>query len=293
MQCAALDLIADALHRVSLEWDKVCRYTEEVLDSTASVFVTSIDDKLLFDDDGFSISRKYFWLINSVHEFGEMIAATIHTWEEYKAGYVEPYLDVATKIPLNEKNSLQTILLKVEHTIQNLKHIQGKLARQREKGVAVRDGLFSASSVRESKMSSRLAENIKLLTYVSIFYLPLTFCVSIWSTSDTLGYSAMIITTVIVAFVTYFVVLNLNHLAAACAKYYAYHKGILVQQMKQDENWKSHGRRFEQSQPGTGDQELKPSEWLVVIYWLTIICKSSRFKSLKPATNEETQELPI
>ena len=36
--------------------------------------------------------------------------------------------------------------------------------------------LFSASSVQESKAATRLGENVRLLTYVSIFYLPLSFC---------------------------------------------------------------------------------------------------------------------
>src|SRR4051812_45042400 len=36
--------------------------------------------------------------------------------------------------------------------------------------------LFSASGVMESRASTRLNENIKLLTFVSIFFLPLSFC---------------------------------------------------------------------------------------------------------------------
>lgn len=36
--------------------------------------------------------------------------------------------------------------------------------------------LFNASAVMESRMSTRLGENIKLLTLVSIFFLPLSFC---------------------------------------------------------------------------------------------------------------------
>jgi hypothetical protein len=35
--------------------------------------------------------------------------------------------------------------------------------------------LFNASGVVESRASTRLGEIVKLLTYVSIFYLPLSF----------------------------------------------------------------------------------------------------------------------
>lgn len=36
--------------------------------------------------------------------------------------------------------------------------------------------LFNASAVVESRLSTRLSQNVRLLTYVSIFYLPLAFC---------------------------------------------------------------------------------------------------------------------
>jgi len=36
--------------------------------------------------------------------------------------------------------------------------------------------LFNASALVESRASTRLGQNVKLLTYVSIFYLPLAFC---------------------------------------------------------------------------------------------------------------------
>ncbi|KAL8937963.1 MAG: hypothetical protein Q9216_004149 [Gyalolechia sp. 2 TL-2023] len=286
MQRAALDLIAGALHDVALEWSNICHYTEETLGSTANIFGLALDDKLLFDDENFSDSRKYSWLINSAHEFAEMISATIHAWEEYRAGYVEPYLNIGTLIPSDERKAILSIVSKIEKTLQNLGYIEEKFVRQKGKSVALRDGLFAASSVRESKTSSRLAENIKLLTYVSIFYLPLTFCVSIWSTSDTLGYTAMAITTVTVGLATYLIVLNLNRLAAGCATYYAFRKQIIVQQMKNDTRWKNIGRRFEQYQPLTIPQ-LKPSEWLVAIYWLARVSRPWKTRTLESASKEE------
>ncbi|PMD53965.1 uncharacterized protein K444DRAFT_618424 [Hyaloscypha bicolor E] len=71
----------------------------------------------------------------------------------------------------------------------------------------------------EPRASTLLGQNVKLLTYVSIFYLPLVFCAirifpisptfslrfshyanaskqSIWSTSDTFGYPNLVCTMV-------------------------------------------------------------------------------------------------
>jgi hypothetical protein len=71
--------------------------------------------------------------------------------------------------------------------------IEERLKSQKARAEALRDGvsllsdrgagckltilkLFNASAVVESRLSTKLAQNVKLLIYVSIFYLPLAFC---------------------------------------------------------------------------------------------------------------------
>jgi hypothetical protein len=44
--------------------------------------------------------------------------------------------------------------------------------------------LFNASGVMESRASTRLGENVKLLTFVSIFFLLLSFCMGSHSKSS-------------------------------------------------------------------------------------------------------------
>jgi uncharacterized protein YfaA (DUF2138 family) len=43
----------------------------------------NLADKL-FDDDSFSISKKYFWAINFLHEFIRLIDDNIEQWERYR-----------------------------------------------------------------------------------------------------------------------------------------------------------------------------------------------------------------
>jgi len=59
---------------------------------------------------------------------------------------------------------------------REIDNIALKLQAKRIEALALRDGLFSASVVIESRAATRLGENIKLLTFVSIFFLPLSFC---------------------------------------------------------------------------------------------------------------------
>lgn len=53
---------------------------------------------------------------------------------------------------------------------------------------------------------------MKLLTYVSIFYLPLSFCVALWSINENYSRPPLIITTVLVGFATYFLLANMHNI---------------------------------------------------------------------------------
>ncbi|KAL8829866.1 MAG: hypothetical protein Q9170_005989 [Blastenia crenularia] len=202
------------------------------------------------------------WKRLIIPEFSSNISAIFHTWKNYQAEYVDPYINIGGPISRTEDNPMRQVLSKIEGTIQILQHTQEQFDNQQAETVALRDGLFAASAVRESKTSTglaktstrlaaisthltetsiQLAENIRLLTYVSIFYLPLSFCVTIWSTSDALGYSTLIYTTAIVRFTTYIIVLNINHLSAWCTKRYGPFKRNVVEKMKQDGAWQAIG----------------------------------------------------
>lgn len=118
---------------------------------------------------------------------------------------------------------------------------------------------------------------------------------SIWSTSDTLGYSALVVTTVIVGLGTYLVVLNIQGLAAICSKHYENHKRRIIERMKSDETWKTLGHRFEQTGLERAKLESPPSDWLLVRYrmskwWQLLATRGSR---LSPSKQVVRPELPV
>ncbi|EPE33587.1 hypothetical protein GLAREA_06600 [Glarea lozoyensis ATCC 20868] len=61
------------------------------------------------------------------------------------------------------------------------RRLRALVQQKRDEFKALRDGLFSANSVIEARRSRILAEHVRLLTFVSIFFAPLAFCVSLWS----------------------------------------------------------------------------------------------------------------
>ena len=180
---AELNLIGQGLERIADRWADFIIYFDYILDGGDSLMKPAEHDNLLFDDGAFSRSRRYFWAIDCLSEFEVCITDNITQWELYKAARVPSMTD------LPEHDQRQLIFAERQYRVlQNQRELfRQKLAltkalRDAVCSVGLIDGaeadnwqLFNASAVIESRASTRLGENIKLLTFVSIFFLPLAF----------------------------------------------------------------------------------------------------------------------
>ena len=137
----------------------------------------------------------------------------------------------------------------------------------------------------ESRASTRLNENIKLLTFVSIFFLPLSFCMvflsfanananltllqSVWSVNNTIfSLKALVIVATLVGLSTYLLVFNLNNVVELCSRVYRKRKLLLIELMQKDldKKWKETGQKFTSFQPK--QEKRKPSEWMLGFFVL-------------------------
>ncbi|MCJ1470220.1 hypothetical protein MMC07_008865 [Pseudocyphellaria aurata] len=260
-QGAEMNLISQGLERISERWAAFQPFFESILDGGDSLMQPAEHDNLLFDDGAFSRSRRYFWAIDCLSEFEASISDNIHQWELYKEARILPL--ISSKL-LPELDLIQ--LRNVEkryHVLQN----QREYFRQKlESTKALRDALFNASAVIESRASTRLGENVKLLTFVSIFFLPLSFCASLWSINDKFSSTALIVVILIVAFATYMTMFNINRLVDTVGHIYDHKKRKVVQAMKSDRDntWKQRGLRFDVFRPK--HENPMPSEWYITLY---------------------------
>lgn len=127
----------------------------------------------------------------------------------------------------------------------------------------------------EARAFTQLGENVKLLIFISIFFLPLGLCMvlastspsltllytltqpcfsqSIWSINETYSRQDYAIVTTLVAVTTCLVTLNLNNLIFILHKLYAPRRLALAEEMEKKPNWNTMGNRFkacQRSQPG-------------------------------------------
>ncbi|GIJ91731.1 hypothetical protein Asppvi_010703 [Aspergillus pseudoviridinutans] len=279
IQICELAVIREVYSLLTRRWLQLKEYLAELLQE--DFMEPDIYTKLIFDDDRLSRSKMYFWMLACLQEFNVSITDNVNHWELYRQARVDNFTKSDAVDP-------KPMIYEVDSFCGVLKEIKVQMDELAAAVRARRDGLFNASALGESMNSTRLGQNVKLLTYVSIFYLPLAFCAALWAIPniDQKGTkTAFSITAVVTGLVNYLLVANLENVVYSLQSIYNSWRRKLVQQMKDDPaiHWKVHGQRLEESLP---DRRMGPSEW--TLWWYQII-KPFRRHSRKVEDSEELE----
>ena len=191
------------------------------------MFRQDVRDKLLFEDDEFTYSRRYFWAYQSLAIMNEDIKEMLIA---YKESFTEAVWNGTSRIiwPGDEKSArhihwrkrMAVIRKDIERELRGLEEID-KLNDEKMKEIkALRDNLFSGTSVLESRRSVQQqaitvvqGNNIKILTLVTIFFLPLTFVTSVFGMTNmdpNENFVRFGIVTATICVPTYFLIGSLN-----------------------------------------------------------------------------------
>ncbi|KAF2805547.1 uncharacterized protein BDZ99DRAFT_450171 [Mytilinidion resinicola] len=288
---------------------------EEIRDHFESIFQSSIfepetHDRLLFDDDSFSRSRLYFWAVDSLALFQSQVQDAAKQWDLFwkaKESDLRHLEDakvskfgkgIISSWKMNDEDALtiQESAQLVDVQCQRLRDLSVRFKDLHGRAIGLRDGLFNASSVIEAREATKLAENVKLLTYVTIFFLPLGFCVALWSMNDNIDTIAFAVTTTAVALGTYVLVANLNNFVGGIkiASKKLRKDVIASMEKEKSDGWKKLGKGFGTFKPDR--EKITPSEWWVVYYIMVKLVRTPRpnrlFRRLvntKASSDEERQ----
>ncbi|TVY80629.1 hypothetical protein LSUE1_G003971, partial [Lachnellula suecica] len=163
------------------------------------MFNGDLRDKLLFEDEEFTYSRRYFWAYQTLGIMNNGIKAIIDAYEDTftddvwdgKHKTLWPMLEPDSDRNVYWKKRMAHLRKDFEREVKQLGKLYEENDDRRKEIRTLRDQLFSGTSVLESRKSVELSavtilqgHNIKLLTLVSIFFLPLTFVTSVFGMTN-------------------------------------------------------------------------------------------------------------
>ena len=193
------------------------------------IFNSQMRDNLLFETGDFVWSRRYFWASQTLGILSDELDAMIQAYKETFTDEVWAG-EHKTLFPGNSDTSARYSNWRkklghqrklFEREIENLRDIRRFCDREQKDIKGLREWLFSGTSVQESRKAVEQASitveqgyNIKLLTLVTIFFLPLTFVTSVYGMTNmdpNEGFLHFGITVVTICIPTYFLIGIINY----------------------------------------------------------------------------------
>ncbi|KIX00287.1 uncharacterized protein Z518_10426 [Rhinocladiella mackenziei CBS 650.93] len=206
-----LSWISVGLHHVLWRWQSSIEAVESEIKSSRQIIFLEDRSDLMADDPQFSLSKTYFWALQAYKLFEQTLLETITTWKRFKIDSLPRLQD--PRVSVEDWN------IRVQDIDDAIEELDAKVSRIRKRIEEVKDlrtGLISASALFDSRTAVRQGENIRLLTYITILFFPLSFATSIFS-MQILTPSSRVLTSFIIALPTItlgtaLLVFNLEHI---------------------------------------------------------------------------------
>lgn len=123
-------------------WRSLYGHINAMLGTGEDIFDLETHDKLIFDDDLFSRSRTYFWMINCLQESDNLIHLNIQTWVGYRNAVLVPELRrIEGFAQKSSAKALHKFMNESDELIVEFEGLRNLLKDQREKAIALRDGV--------------------------------------------------------------------------------------------------------------------------------------------------------
>lgn len=148
------------------------------------MFDRRLRDKLLFEDKHFTYIRRYFWAYNTLAVINAGIKAMVSSYvdtftDEFWAG-THPLIwpvpsTMAPDAAAAYRDKMAVLRRELDKVVSELGEVLKRNERTRQEIENLRDQLFSGSSIKESRRAVDQGDNIRILTMISMIFLPLTF----------------------------------------------------------------------------------------------------------------------
>ncbi|KAK1251653.1 hypothetical protein MKX07_007132 [Trichoderma sp. CBMAI-0711] len=175
------------------------RITKLITPPTEFMFDHHLRDKLLFEDKHFTYIRRYFWAYNTLAVINTgikaMIAAYVDTFTDDVWAGAHPLLwpfpsssqqsaEAAAAAAADYAARMAVLRRELDKVVSDLGEVLKRNERTRKEIENLRDQLFSGSSIKESRRAIDQGDNIRILTMISMLFLPLTFVTSVFGITE-------------------------------------------------------------------------------------------------------------
>ncbi|KAL6870524.1 hypothetical protein J3F83DRAFT_760987 [Trichoderma novae-zelandiae] len=176
------------------------RITKLITPPTEFMFNHHLRDKLLFEDKHFTYIRRYFWAYNTLAVINTgikaMIAAYVDTFtDDFWAGAHPLLWPHPSSSPSQQQGQqsaevvdyaarMAVLRRELDKVVSDLGEVLKRNERTRKEIENLRDQLFSGSSIKESRRAIDQGDNIRILTMISMLFLPLTFVTSVFGITE-------------------------------------------------------------------------------------------------------------
>lgn len=205
---AFLAWIANSMRHVVARWQTAISAVDREIDSSFQATFHGDKHSLLADDSSFSRSKKYVWAIQVYGVFYKKLDDTIQVWKVFEKTSFDR-LD-QDQLVTHKEESLTIIKAAVVALEMKRDHVKDKRGEVSD----MKEGLFATSQLLDSRNTVTQNENIRLLTYINLLFLPLAFCTSIFGMQTILPSHVhgvyFAVTICVVTIFTIFMVFNLQ-----------------------------------------------------------------------------------
>ena len=133
---AMLEEIQRAFYVILLDWHEISSHVQNLLGDENAILDPRKHDELLFDNENFDGSRRYFWIINAGDEFLRTIKTTMETYNTFINDRTSDTSDWGNHGELMHQS---------EGLPKALASLIEEFTTQRDRAVGLRDGVCSHS----------------------------------------------------------------------------------------------------------------------------------------------------
>ncbi|KAI9708419.1 MAG: hypothetical protein M1828_002991 [Chrysothrix sp. TS-e1954] len=177
--------LANRVHQVTLEWAIIICEFESRLSKffwTKDRFFYDTDtlNAGLKDDKNLNRTKEYTWSTHILRTFYNSLTNLIEAWESFRASELRLLFSNLSE-PMRLRWQVRTI--RIEQDLSELRYFRRSLLQKIEMFDSLKDGLVNASALSESQVATSQGQNITLLTWLTVMYLPPSLVTGIYGMS--------------------------------------------------------------------------------------------------------------